>query len=250
MLLMVLFVRSRHLVKMVAMGAAFLMINLIAMNSFAFSMGKKWKLWQGNLRFHHDHYIIGNWGFDGSASAWNACKAILGLAYPLVHEGEVVGPGFWLNQAFQVYTALALVFAVVVCLHVVLVEREFFRRAILLLLLTSMAVPSGADYRLLFANIALIVMILLPTRRSYDLVVTGLLAVVLVPQNGFLLSSFGFSDGTYQGIPVSILINPLCILFSIGLLIRDGLQLSSGPLMRQKLLRLIAPVMRRPRTVG
>lgn len=254
-LLCALFVRRKHLVKIAFIGVAFLIVSLCCLSSFAFTWEKNWHLWQGNLRYYLEQYVIYDWGLAGSASPWNTLKAPLIFGYFMAepfmdpnHPHNFLGV---IRMVYHGYAIVALGCIVGVTLYAILVEREFFRRAILLLLLITMSAPSGGDYKLLFANLALVVHILLPGRRRHDLMVTGLLAFVIVPKKEIFLTFLGTTDTGVADIPIAILLNPPCLILVIGLLIRDGIQAATRKQIRVRFLGVIKlfryPIMKAPR---
>jgi len=133
---------------------------------------------------------------------------------------------------------------VAVVAYTVLIEREFFRRVILVLLLNSMIVPSGGEYRLIYMNMALIILILLPRRRRHDLWATALLALVVIPKREIFLTALGMSDSGFYDIPLSILIDVPCMLTAMALLIKDGLLPGSWRHLQLRGFGLIGPFWR------
>ncbi len=122
------------------------------------------------------------------------------------------------------YTGLFLVLLTAVVLFVTFIEREFFRRAMLLLLTISICAQAGADYKLLWVHVALLVLILLTTRRRLDLAAVVLMAFVLVPKKEVFLTYLGQTDTTYNDVSLGVVLNPLLILIAMALLLRDSWQ--------------------------
>ncbi len=224
-LLMTLFIRPRHLLKLVGMVVAFFAIGILCAMTFSGTLLDNWRLWQNNLAFYHSTYVVGNGGLAGSASIWNTLKILvftyLSFVPTAITNADL--PGL-IEQLYRTYVVLDLAWISFIVAYTLLVEREFFRRAILFLLIASMAAPSGGDYKLLFAQIALVVFILLPTRRPRDLIILCCLAFVMVPKREVLLTYLGPTDSGTADISVAVLINPLLMVVAMVLLMMDGFQ--------------------------
>jgi len=251
-LLLALFIRRRHLTKAILVGVVFLVISVCSMASFYYTLSENWQLWHRNLDYFKLHYVIANWGFSGSASPWNTCKALLVTAYSLVYpsyDADLTTIRVdLLNAAYTTYVIAALSTVLAVTFYAILIERDFFRRVILLLLVATMTAPSGGDYKLLFANIALVVLILIPTKRPFDLWATGLLAFVMIPKKEIFLDYLGRTDAGFHDISIAILLNPPCMLMAMGLLIRDGLRLSTWKHVQRRFWGILKPSLWRSRT--
>jgi len=243
-LLMALFLRPKHWVKIPIVMTAFLAISLGCLVSFAETIEENWRLWQNNLATFKELYVIQNWGFSGSAGAWNVCKALMIVKDYVVHSTvNDVLPVDQLHFAYDIYLDFVFGMGLLALIYVILIEREFFRRAVLLLLVVIFAPPSSGDYKLVLAQIALMTFILLPTQRRHDLWITALLAFVLVPKKEILLPFLGPTDsGGTNDVAVGILINPLCILIAMGLLIRDGFQPAIGRYIGRRFFWIISPI--------
>jgi hypothetical protein len=227
LLLTALFPRSRHWPKAALLVVLFVAATLLSLETFQVPLEKSWEEWSHWQHLYYVNFIIGNWGFSGTTSAWNTVKAVLLGSYAFGHLGY--RPGFdnvadaLVQQAFLIYSFLALATFVVILAHALFIEMVFFRRAILLLLDLIVIIPTGADYRLIYVNIALVVLIMLPRMRRHDLLVTGLLAFALVPKKELFLTFLGPTDSIVNDISVGILINPPCLLAAIVLLVWDGM---------------------------
>ena len=224
-LLMTLFIRPRHLLKLVGMVVAFFGIGILCVMTFTGTLLDNWQLWQNNLAFYHSAYVVGNGGLAGSASIWNTLKILVFTYLSFVPTEITIAdlPGL-IEQLYRTYVVLDLAWIGFIVAYTLLVEREFYRRAILFLLIASMAAPSGGDYKLLFAQIALVVFILLPTRRPRDLTILCCLAFVMVPKREVLLTYLGRTDSGAADISVAVLINPLLMVVAMVLLMMDGFQ--------------------------
>ena len=242
-LLLLLFLRPGYLLKVGALG---LLVGVASFTSFACCAGSledNWHLWHRNLHFMNNYYIIGDGQLHGSASLWNTAKAIL-ESFAYLQEGRPLGIHIMLAKEFAerfytIYSYLFLALSIVVAAYTLLIETEFFRRAMALLILMTLCVPSGGDYRLLYAEIALVILICLPTRRRHDLWVVGLLAFALVPKKEIIFGFLGLCDTGMADTPLGVFLNPPCLLAALILLVRDGCQASSFRFWPQKILRLV-----------
>jgi hypothetical protein len=238
-----LFLRPRHWFKIVAVSLAFLGLSLFSLAMFAVPMEKSWEEWSHWGRLYSFTYIIQNWGLSGSASLWNTFKALVLGAYALAHPAyrPTIDPFPFalVHRAYAIYWLFAFIGFGIITLYALFIETLFFRRAILLLIESLVFIPSGADYRLVYVNIALVVLILLPQPRRHDLLVTGLLAFILVPKKEFFLTFLGPTDSPVNDISFGILINPPCLLAVVVLLMWDGRGGNSWLRMRRRIWGLI-----------
>jgi hypothetical protein len=173
--------------------------------------------------------VLFNFGLGGSSSPWNLCKiALLALDHwnwlhlhlDYNRDPRAFAAAIYILSAY--YKSVLMVGLIGVVALVTFVEREFFRRLLLLLLLTPFASQSGADYRLLYFDIALVLLILLPGVRRHDFRVTALLALLLVPKKEFFLAFLGPTDTTFNDVSIGVLINPILALLAIALLMADA----------------------------
>ncbi len=247
-LLASLFLRPGYVYKVLILGVAVVGFNFICFASYAGTMMENWKLWQSNLHFMNDYYIIEDGQLHGSASPWNTGKAVVETWYYLMNDvangHALVFSKEKVETVYSFYGFLSLVVILGVTAYAILIENEFFRRSILLLILMTLCVPSGGDYRLLYGNIALIVLILLSSRRRNDLAVVGLLALVVVPKKEIYFSYMGLSDCGYSDTPLGIFLNAPCLLVSMTLLIGDSITVCPLRFWRQRLYRMFGPMHR------
>jgi hypothetical protein len=240
-LLTALFIRSRHFYKTLIVGLVFFAITLISLYTFAGPVFDNWQLWRKAFNFNDRLYVIENLGMAGSASPWNTLRAIengflfFGRGHP-PEEKEL------LTKIYFLYKGVALGVTALLVLQTLFIEREFFRRAAMLLILMTLLVPSGGDYRILYSDIAMIVFILLPTRRGYDLWVIGLLAFVLIPKKEFFLSYLGETDSSYPDVSIGVLCNAPCLIAVLFLLSLDAKREISWAQIRRRFYNLIRAV--------
>jgi hypothetical protein len=228
-LLLVVFLRRHHLRHIVLPLVAFAVISYASLLTFYYPVAHSYALWQDNFRLYNQFYILFNFGLGGSSSPWNLCKiALLALDHwnwlhlhlDYNRDPRAFAAAIYIRSAY--YKSVLMVGLIGVVALVTFVEREFFRRLLLLLLLTPFASQSGADYRLLYFDIALVLLILLPGVRRHDFRVTALLALLLVPKKEFFLAFLGPTDTTFNDVSIGVLINPILALLAIALLMADA----------------------------
>ncbi len=242
-LFIALLLRPRHLGKIWLTVTGALVVTICSLASFDGSLVTNCHLWQQNLVDFKEAYITHNWGMGGSASPWNTIRAFLGTAEYLAagapHGSSVIVAGDFIQNLYVLYVLVLLGVVIAVIAYTTLVETEFFRRAVLLLLLVGMIVPVGSDYRLIYANIALIILIILPSQRRHDLLATVLLALALIPKKEIFLVYLGATDSGAYDIPIAVLINPPCLLAAMYFLISDGRKQCSPGYSRQRFFGLV-----------
>jgi hypothetical protein len=214
----------RPLVHWMVLGVAgFVLINGAIMLSLPGSLAANVTQFFSELQTYNHFYIVGQRGVSNSANAWNFFRIGVWTVYSTLH-GSFVWPMPLdaVNAALSAYYKIFLAILAVVTLHTLLVETAFARRAILLLLYMTVAAPGGGDYKLTYIAIALVMLILLPQRRRFDLLVTIALALCLIPKRELVLTVCLTSDSGYYDASISVITNPVCILGSMALLMWDG----------------------------
>jgi hypothetical protein len=228
-LLLVAFLRRHHLRQVVLPVVGFVVISYLSLLTFSPPVAKSYALWQDNFHLYNQFYILFNLGLGGSSSPWNLCKITflaldhwgwLHLHLDYNRNPRTFAAAMYILLAY--YKVLVMVGLIGAVAFVTFIEREFFRRFLLLLLLTPFASQSGADYRLLYFQIALILLILLPAARRHDFRVTALLALLLVPKKELFLAFVGPTDTTFNDVSIGVLINPILVLLAIALLMADA----------------------------
>jgi hypothetical protein len=89
----------------------------------------------------------------------------------------------------------------------------------MLLLFLSIAVPNSADYRLIYASMALVLLALLPRPRRGDWTALVLIALAVIPKKEILLTSIGKTETTYADVSIQSLLNPILILAAMAVLL-------------------------------
>jgi hypothetical protein len=228
-LLLALFIRRRHWRYITLPAAGCFALSVLAMLTFSRPISDCLAMWHQNITQYNFLYMIADRGLSGSSSPWNALKVgfltadhlrLVDLHLIPLSNGDHWSPFF--IPLSHVYNDLFLGLLLGLVFFVTLIEREFFRRAVLLLLFISICAQAGADYKLLWVHVALIVAILLPTRRRLDLAAVVLMALVLVPKKEIYLAYLGRTDTTYNDVSFGVVADPLLIFAAIALVMIDS----------------------------
>jgi hypothetical protein len=126
--------------------------------------------------------------------------------------------------SYQIYSILLSLGAATCALYAWLHERKVSRSILVLLLFLSIAAPSGGDYRLIYAYVALIMLMLLPDRRERDWTVLILIALAVIPKKEILLPSIGMTETGFNDVTIQSLVNPVLILAAIVMLLENSRQ--------------------------
>jgi hypothetical protein len=222
-LLLLLFFRRKQIHWLFLGPLAFLLVNWAALLTFHGPVSENWANLQMQLRAYNLQYSLGQYGVASSASAWNLLFICVWLFFAVSswNFGFQMPPDITLN-AFYVYNGFFLLLLIWMIVHVLWVEKFFVRKAILLLLYLTVSIPSGGDYKLMYAEVALVILILVREKRPADLVVTAMLALALVPKREVLLTFLGRSDSGYFDASLNVIVNPLCLLIAMAMLMWDG----------------------------
>ena len=228
-LMLALFLRRGHWRYLIVPTAAFFLVSWLALLTFSEPPATSLALWQRNMTQYNSIYMIAGGGFSGCASPWNALKAALLTADHLrlldLHAAVLPNGQRWVPAFIplaQGYNEAMLALTLAVVLFATFVEREFFRRALLFLLVISICAQAGADYKLIWVHLALVVAILLPARRRLDFAAVVLLALVLVPKKEILFPYLGPTDSGHNDVSLGVLVDPVLILAAIALAVIDG----------------------------
>ena len=180
-----------------------------------------WNSYGQNLEFFRDIYILRNAPLEESASPWNAYKILL-LALekngfiPLI-DFDFDGP--FIQASYYAYRAVLLMFALLCTGYAWFYERKMIRGALMLLLLFSISAPSGGDYRLTYASLALAFLMVLPDRRRGDWAALILIALAVIPKKEILFTFAGRTETNLCDVPLQALLNPVLVLEAMLLLL-------------------------------
>lgn len=224
---LVLLFRRGRLKYAVAAFSLFLLVTFASLTAFEHTWCQDLKLWQGQLAKYRMNYAVCNGSMGGSASLWNPVK--LGIFAATKVKAVVTGQELPTKDeiaknveiALAFYSILLVVLASAVTWHVSVIEREFWRKVLLLGLFMVMAPPGGADYKLVYVSLFLAIAIALKVRRRFDLPVVVLLALVLIPKKYWFFPLIVTDSGALDA-SLGVLLNPMLMLAASGLLCCDG----------------------------
>jgi hypothetical protein len=222
--LLVLFVRQRKpgwaIVSMVAVGV----VTALSLHGLSLSLSSAWESYQRNTINFTRTTILGNLMLENSASPWNAFKVIVASAgkWGLMEPVDFSFNGPFICAAYSVYVGGLGLLAMLLAIYAGVVEKEFARAAMVILLFLSFSVPTGGDYRLLHAEIALVTLITLKSKRAHDWIVLVMLALVMVPKKEIILSYLGKTESGFADVSLNVVLNPVLLLGALFLLVWDG----------------------------
>jgi hypothetical protein len=223
-LLLTLFFRQRKIGYVVMMAGLIALLTAGAMAVLSLSYSESLHLYSQNMTYFIQRNVYENYNLEGSASLWNSYKyVVLKLA-----DWRFIGPvdfrfdDPFIQHSYSVYNAFMVAVALLLVAHVTLVEREVTRCAILLLLYMGIAVPSGADYRLLYVGVAVALHLAGKSQRKYDLFIMVLLALTMVPKKEIFLPYAGHLHGWGSQVPLQVMLNAPCVALAIVLMAGDG----------------------------
>lgn len=224
-LFLVLLLRRRKMGLAVLAGAVSLFIIGISFLDFQEPPAMLWHYYRQNIAFFRDLYIYNNPSLEGSASPWNAYKIVL-IA---LERTNLLGPvdfgfsGTFIQNSYRIYAALFALATLVSVGYASFYERKWQRGILMLLLLVSISTPNGGDYRLMYASMALVMLMLFPDRRHGDLTALVLIALAVIPKKQVLLTFVGTTETGCADVPIQAFLNPLLIIAAMSVLLYQSL---------------------------
>ena len=223
-LLLVFLVRQRKLRLTIGVLVAFVVITFASLGILSLSPQIVWHLYQRNMAYFSDFYVYENHSLEGAASIWNAIKVSLILAgqQGLIAPIDFTYDSTFVHHAFAMYSAGMIFLVTTLALFAGVLEKEFQRGAAMLLLFFALGSPAGGDYRLIYAGMALVILVLATNRRRYDWWVLVLLALTMVPKKEIILGFAGRTESDYRDVSAQVVLNPLLVSVAILLLLIDS----------------------------
>jgi hypothetical protein len=222
--LLVLMARQRRPGAAVLALAVAGVLTALSLHGLGMSPAEAWHSYHRNIVYMVRGSVLGNLALQNSASPWNAFKVVLGTLAHWSHAEPVDfsfhGP--FITTSYSIYTGLMAALAAVLAVHAAVVEKEFLRAVLPLLVYLSICAPIGGDYRLLHVEIAMVVLICLRSRRRFDVALIVLFALILVPKKEIILSYLGKTESDFADVSINAVINPVLILTVLALLLADG----------------------------
>ena len=221
---LLLFLRQRKIGVILAALAAFIILSLGSLNLLSYPLKTACEFYTRNLVFHLHNFIYSNFPLEDCASPWNAYKIFLvtGTELGLLHPVNFSQDGDFIKASYFVYSIIMGLVAACIAIYSCLLEKQFVRSVIAILLMFAISTPSGNDYKLLYACMALVMLIALPTRRNNDLVAVVLLALTMVPKKEIILPYAGITETGFHDVSIQVLLDPLLVLAALFLLLCDS----------------------------
>jgi hypothetical protein len=143
-----------------------------------------------------------------SASLWLTYKigVVTAMDMGILPPVDFDMDGAFITRSYAFYVAGALLVASYLFIYVCLLEKEYLRCVVPCLLFIAVAVPTSADYRMVYTCLALAVFMRVKTYRPGDYWACVLMALVLIPKKYY-----------YQAI-----LNPPLMLAAIVILLYSG----------------------------
>ncbi len=223
-LLLIFLLRARKLSLALLCGLCAILVTEISCLFLRVTPAILWNSYTQNLEFYRDNCVLTNSSLENSASPWNTYKIVL-LALEKTGIIPIVNFAFdgpFIRASFAVYGKILALFAFLCAAYAWFYEPKIIRGAILLLLLLSISAPSGGDYRLNYATLALAFFMVLPDRRRGDWAALVLMALAVIPKKEILLTFAGKTETTFADVPVQALLNPPFILAAMAILLYES----------------------------
>ena len=226
-LFLVLVFRQRKIKLTVYAIAACLILTLGSLAILRLPVDTAWRFLSHDMAFFNRTYVDENYSLEGSSTVWNTYKVTIISASQLgmISPVEFSFDGLFVTTSQMIYSIIMGLLAVILVFQVCLWEKEFLRCAIILLLFVTTATPAGSDYRLLYANVALVLLVLLKTRRPHDFAILILLALTMVPKKEIVLAYAGVTDSDFKDVTIQVVVNPLFLLSALILILHDSVAL-------------------------
>lgn len=173
------------------------------------------KLHLVEMNSYNTGYVVGNLGLGYGNSLYGGIKAITAYYYPAKFF-KLVG------IYFQLMPIISLAIFLMVALYILMVERTFWKKVALLVLVAILLPYVSADYKLLLVFIPMVLFINEAREKRTDLVYAFFFILLLAPKYYYYFI-FDNSLNTWPYfVNISVIINPLIILVMIGLIIGEG----------------------------
>jgi hypothetical protein len=223
-LFLLLLLRQRRMEWIAGSVIAFFILVFVSMAAIALPLQTGLEFYGRNLVFLQRFYVYENYALGGSASLWNTYKIglISASQLGLIPSVDFSFDAPFTNTSYVVYSGCTILLAGIIALYVCVVEKEYLRCAVVVLLYLSTATPFGADYRLLYANIALVVLIVIATCRAHDVLALVLIALAMIPKKEVILTYAGRTETGLRDVPIQAVLNPLLLLAALLLLLYDA----------------------------
>lgn len=162
-----------------------------------------------NLGLFHEVYAIGGAGWSSGHSLWGAIKILRELFFSK----------FNIYVLFKGYSILSLIILSSVTAYIFLVEKLFWKRVCLVVILMNLLPQVSGDHKMLHFYTPMFLFINSVEKDRYDLIYTILFALLLIPKNYYHFSYL--PDFSVNG---SVLVTPFIMISIMFFIIYDGIR--------------------------
>ena len=222
--LLVLFLRQRKVAAIIFCLLGCVFASYLALLELSLPLKATWEFYIRNLVCFTQNNVYENHTLESGSSPWNALKILLIVAgnLGLIDPVNFSFDDSFVRFAYALYAGSMILLAAGLTFYACLLEKQFLRCAMVLLLFLAVSAPAGGDYRLLYAGVALVLLIISKTKRYYDWTVLVLLALSMVPKKEIILAFAGKTETGYADVPVGVFFDPLFVLTALFLLLYDS----------------------------
>jgi len=203
-----------------------LSVIAIVSGSFFFEspVSEIWSHYRKDLNFYRDSYLLNIGSLEGAASPWNAYKVgLIGLQdLHLIPKVNFGFDGPLILTSYKIYSIAIGLLTITCAVYAWLYERQALRGTLMILLLLSIAAPSGGDYRLMYASLGLVVLMLLPRKRRGDWIALILVTLAVIPKKEIMLTCAGRTETGFSDVAIQVLLNPVFVLAAMGILLYES----------------------------
>jgi len=243
--LLVLLLRQRKWASVVWALLVTVAITFLSLHWLSLPASTAWKFYTRNMGYYTDADIYENFTLESSPSPWNAYKIVLIAAgkLGLIHPVNFSFNGECITTSYIIYTMGMALLAIGVVIYACFLEQQFARCAMAVFLYLTVNTPAGGDYRLLYAGMALVLLVCINTKRPNDLVILVLLALSMVPMKEVLLTFAGKTETVFADVSLEVLLSPIFVLAALFLLLYDGRNCRDPRWIRLRWLRQIRVIL-------
>jgi hypothetical protein len=169
----------------------------------------------GDNLTHLNRFLGGNFMAQRGVALFTLIKIIL-IETDLLQKVDMV-------QFLNFYTKIAMVLFLPVSAYVVFLEKDFWKKAAILVIAMLLLPQVSAEYKLIHIFIPLFLFINAPKPDRLDGVYVILFGLLLIPKDYYLLSKV-FSDAGAADISISVIINYMALITMFLLIIGTGIE--------------------------
>lgn len=187
-----------------------LVFNLAALLTFKEGIISRLQVQMENIRNYGHVYQLGDLGLPFGHSLWGLFKESIYNLKGYSQSGELI------RQSYNVYPFVALLLFLFVTLYIIFIEKEFWKKVLLIVISMNLLPYVSPDYKLLYFFIPLYLFINSRKKDRYDMIYIVLFALLLIPKS--------YLQGKTTDISISVILNPLIMMVLAGLVIISGIR--------------------------